>query len=438
MIKNYLSTLCIAVLLVVVGCQEKDNENMPIYEHNMEVSNEYKTKLKKASLVFGEILKDKEARLELAEYADLPGNGGQIGVSLAELFFPTNGSSNLRSSSAIVQQFYKAATSDESKRTIDNDDQMDADELLEFIKDNNISITAPYLAERFDLEDINAITVSYYTADMEKPNDPDYKGETPGYKVALGNRKASDYINWRQVEEEAENDWFVVDDDYAVDNPTMVLGSFNDDHYIVHPDPGFGGGGGGYAPPPSNNLLRCPDLNQNSRLTLQMPHFRLVDNIRSWPNNNVMYLWVITGEFQATSSNGTPNIGFNTHHHLNNITVSRNDAKYKRWKDSNTTFIVHNLKYESDEFIMAWGVDRPNTTRKIGGEIGLSDKLKPTAKLSASWEIEKNVLLLTHAPFDKCLVLEDNFHKTNLGYGLLNNSPVYRMSQVEFYFKSTH
>ncbi len=436
MIKNYLSTLCIAVLLVVVGCQEKDNENMPIYEHNMEVSNEYKTKLKKASLVFGEILKDKEARLELAEYADLPGNGGQIGVSLAELFFPTNGSSNLRSSSAIVQQFYKAATSDESKRTIDNDDQMDADELLEFIKDNNISITAPYLAERFDLEDINTITVSYYTADMEKPNDPDYKGETPGYKVALGNRKASDFINWRQVEEEAENDWFVVDDDYAVDNPTMVLGEFDDGHYIVHPDPGFGGGGG-YNPPPSNNLLRCPDLNQNSRLTLQMPHFRLLNNVVYWPKSNKMFLYVITGEFTSNQS-GTPTIGANVHNHLNWVNVSRNDAKYNRWKDSETTFIVHNLKYESDEFIMAWAVEDDGGTNEISGEVGLSDKLKPSVKLKASYKLTTTLVPIMHAPFDKCLVLEDNYHKTDFGRGLLNESPIYRMSQIEFYFKTIH
>lgn len=238
-----------------------------------------------------------------------------------------------------------------------------------------------------------------------------------------------------------ENNFVTTNDEYALQNPTIVLGNFEmewtDDFWIIDPGDGGGSGGGGYYPPPSYSGVRCEDLSNNSYLTLQMPHFRLTDNIRSWPNGNVMYLWNITGEYQNT--NGVPQPGSNVHHMLGHVKVTRSEANDQIWKQG-PSYIIHNLKHESANWYMVWGVERPETTRTFEGNVKVSDDGKVSGSVNVKWEITRSMLLPAYASIDKCIALEHNYHQKNLGHGYFPGTklPIHAAGHIQWYYRTIH
>ncbi|WP_143959457.1 hypothetical protein [Litoribacter populi] len=434
--------LLIFKLLVVLlfgglaSCQDNGQDDIGLDQ--LEVQDPfYEEKLKELSLFFGEVFRNSEAREELFSFADLEENSGEINVNLRQLFDDEVTDPSGKRYSAIVNSFYN--TGRENHRTEGSEE---FDSFIEFIRENNISITAPYLAENFNLDDLSNITISWWTNEMELEHidDLEWKGESPGFVVSMKN--ADNLINFRQKQtgiNYIENNFVVTNDEYAIENPTIVLGNFETeqsdfDEPILLPPPGDGGG---YLPPPTTGGVRCPDLTPSSYLTLQMPHFRLTSNLRSWPNGNYMYLWNITGEYE--NNNGVPMPGFNVHHTLGHVKVSRSEANNGVWKPG-PTYIIHNVQYESANWYMVWGVERPNTTRTIEGGAKVSSDGKPEGSVNVKWEITRGMLLPAYTAIDKCLALEHNFHRTDLGRGFFpgTNYPIHEASHIQWYYKTIH
>jgi len=165
-----------------------DLEGSGTIEITVQNDPEYEKSLETLSLFMGEVFKDQDALNELFDFAKIEGNRNDIEYNLKKLFELNEGNS-FRTKSAIVSAFKKSG---EKLRTSDN--IQDVDELIEFIKSNNIGLLAPYLAENFDPEEIDELTVSWWTQEIEDQNnitDPEGEGRTPAIKLDLAELKSN-------------------------------------------------------------------------------------------------------------------------------------------------------------------------------------------------------------------------------------------------------
>ncbi|WP_143959458.1 hypothetical protein [Litoribacter populi] len=419
--KKILYILGVVFIAGLTSCEEQVPMD-PILLTDSKVG-DYEEKLKELALFMGEVLQERQVVEELFDYGELPSNSGEININLKHLF-EGNEIIEKGSPSRIVQQFYINREVNHKEIT-----ENDFNDLIAFVIDNNISITAPYLAENFDFNDINELTVSWWTEEMDEKHldDPDWVGETPGFKVPISKKSL---LNFRQKNvgiNYIENNYVITNDEYAIDNPTIVLGSFKDysiesqgDDYITLPPPDDGD----YYPPVISPP-RCIDLSQDTRLSLNIPHFRLRHNIRSWPNANVMRMYVITGE--ALSENTVQAI---IRRPIYNVHVSRSDANSMRWVNG-PAHVLLDFKQESNNLIVVWGVDRPNTIRNMEGVLSMN---REGIDINIPWWLSSNSLLVSMAPKDKCTLLDIIHDKTNMGWGYFPNSgrPIFRMGDIEF------
>ncbi|MCR9081100.1 MAG: hypothetical protein NXH89_01665, partial [Cyclobacteriaceae bacterium] len=297
----YLSIL-LFVGLGISSCQEHGQEITGTdLTNTLEVSDPelYEQKLEQLSLYMGEVFKDREALRELFELAEADEHKEDIDYSLKQLF-ETNENPMTRQRSAIVNSFYRNAA---NHRTSGED--LDPQELIDFINANNISMLAPYMVGYFNLDSIQELTVSWWTKEMEEEGlagNPDWEGETPGYRLRLG--EDGNFIRFRA----AGANYFtsgkvLVGDDYAVENPTVVFGNF-DDEFLPPGDGGIGGGGSNdpnVEPRLPHELgVNCSNERSGDIVRWYMPHFRLTGNTRSWPHPNRITIWINASTNQST------------------------------------------------------------------------------------------------------------------------------------------
>jgi hypothetical protein len=199
----------------------------PVFENSQLDKVEFQNKLIEVSTVLGVALQDKDAMNELFGFAELEGNDGDIGYSLKRLFEDkTTPFSKKRSA-------IHSAVSRNSENYRTNGTSSNIDEFLEFVTGNDIDILAPYLARNFKPEDIDELTISWWTKEMEEEGlakDPNWPGETPAFKIKLNGEgflleEILNSIQNNQIE------IFMVGDEYAMKNPTIVLGDFDEDLY---------------------------------------------------------------------------------------------------------------------------------------------------------------------------------------------------------------
>lgn len=99
--------------------------------------------------------------------------------------------------------------------------------MVNFIKENNIGVVAPYMAENFESEGLSELTVSWWNQDYEDWNlalDSAWKGETEAVLVDLDSEFSQfDDVASGGVDQES----FFVSDEYAKKNPTLILGAFD-------------------------------------------------------------------------------------------------------------------------------------------------------------------------------------------------------------------
>jgi hypothetical protein len=173
----YLSIL-LFVGLGISSCQEHGQEITDTdLTNTLEVSDPelYEQKLEQLSLYMGEVFKDREALRELFELAEADEHKEDIDFSLKRLF-ETKENPMTRQRSAIVNAFYRNAA---NHRTSGED--LDPQELIDFINANNISMLAPYMVGYFHPDSIQELTVSWWTEEMEEEGlaeNPDWEGET--------------------------------------------------------------------------------------------------------------------------------------------------------------------------------------------------------------------------------------------------------------------
>lgn len=289
--------------VVFFSCGEFLNESAPNQEEGNTLDPmEYEQKLSELSLFFGEVFKDPDARKEIFDFAKIPGNDDDIEYSLKRLFSEKTNPMT-RQHSAIVNQFYSYKN---TEARVAGD--FNVDELIEFIEQYDISILAPYMADNFDPDEITALTVSWWTEEMEieQEEDPSGDGYTPGVYIDLmsdDNSRKNILPNSRQI--------IMVDDNYAIENPVIVLGQFGDDAYLYPVADGGGSysGGEGYSnntPPtpqfPHQLNVNCTNVLQTDIVRWEMANFRITGNTRAWPHPNRFIMWVGT----AANTNSAP------------------------------------------------------------------------------------------------------------------------------------
>jgi len=205
-------------LIGITSCQEIPDATQELDEQSEELfvskDPEYELKLKQLTLFMGQVFQDQNARAELFGFSKMEGNQDEISIYLAHLF-DTWIDPVAKKKSAIVDAFYKLGAA-----RISSEVDYSVEELIDFIKKNEIGIMAPYLAKNFEESSLRQLTVSWWTQEFEDWNlnqDQEWKGETKA--------KIIDLINYK--DETYDKQDFFVSDEYAKENPTIVLGAFD-------------------------------------------------------------------------------------------------------------------------------------------------------------------------------------------------------------------
>jgi hypothetical protein len=333
--------------------------------------------------------------------------------------------SQSRKQSAIITAFKTKA--DENSRV---NQTYTSDEFISFILENDISVLAPYLVDDFTINEIDEITVSWWTKEFEAENlaiNKDWKGATKAVKINLndsnlGNRNTN------------ETEYFLADDEWALENPTIVLGAFdNEDENIITEVENKNLNQG--AKIASGPVTLCgTDDRSSQNLVVRMPAFRLDENIRAWPNPNRIYFWVANGDF-VLGSNGLPTISANVNMPFADFEVTRHEANIKRWKVTPVSFIISSWKPESSNMYLVWGCTKTNVQIDVSGGLkGSKDGV--TAEASVKVALRNSVEVESALSFDKCFTIKNNVNSINQGFGFYGTTtyPVYAFNRIRAYF----
>jgi hypothetical protein len=313
------------LILVMFSCQETGQEDFNILSTDPDVVNshldkeEFENKLIEISTVLGVALRDKAAMNELFSFAELEGNDGDIGYSLKRLFEDQTTPFSKKKSAI------HAAVSRNSENFRTNGTGSNIEGFKSFVTGNDIDIVAPYLARNFKPEEIDELTISWWTKEMEEEGfakDPNWPGETPAFKIKL-NREGDLLDEILNSIQNNQIEFFMVGDEYAMKNPTIVLGDFDEDlsnlgsetKSLTTENMSFSN------VVPFNVGVNCNGILASDLVRYQMPAFRILDNTRSWPNGNFISIWVAYSAYN--SSGGVPSLSFSVNQILNLKKLSR-------------------------------------------------------------------------------------------------------------------
>ena len=381
---------------------------------------EYEKQLKSLSLFIGEVFKDSDARDELFSFSKLEGNQGEVEYSLAKLFDESIDPLSRRKS-AIVNAFYRAAKSKTSSSA-----GQDVEDMVNFIKENNIGVVAPYMAENFESEGLSELTVSWWNQDYEDWNlalDSAWKGETEAVLVDLDSEFSQfDDVASGGVDQES----FFVSDEYAKKNPTLILGAFDyldEDESIkakkIEDE--------NAATQAFVNSANCSQLSPTSIVRLTMPEFQLTNSIRPYPHPDQLRLVIVLG----TNPGGTAysNVVFNQE-------VKRKDTG--TWLTAPVSFLINNWEDHQIDMAMVLFNKRPQNSDEI--QVSTQVKVNSTGQTEfqqtsvGGWNKYQVSFKQT---FNKCGTINDPF--SNRGFGQRSSSSVSygveRFGKFMFYLK---
>jgi len=422
-----LRNLFVIVFCFTFSCVEQSevsiSESSKLIQMKIAGISDYEKNLAKASLYFGEVLKDPYALGELFSSATSNANSGSIKLNLKTLLENSEDPS-FRKKSAIVAGLKNL---DIKNGRIGS--PLANNELIDFLKENNISVTAPYLAEDFKLDEVNELTVSWWTAEYEVENlekDESWAGATKAVKINLNSNIS--------VGDVFEREPFLVDDEWAMTNPTVVLGRFQEntisDNEVINDAMGSNLRANG------SPVQLCDANNRSAQnILVKIPAIRLEENIAPWPKDNFIYLWVgAAGEVKMNSDN-VPTITADVNMPLGGFEITRKEARIQRWLNTSIPFIISSWKPDADNMVLVWGYDKNRVD--IDYTAGLKGtKNGVSAELSTKIAVRKEIKLIASLAFDKCYTLHNNLNKVNQGYGYYGNTkfPIYAFDKLRAYF----
>uniref|UniRef100_UPI004048A92C hypothetical protein n=1 Tax=Roseivirga sp. TaxID=1964215 RepID=UPI004048A92C len=347
-----------------------------------------------------------DARQELLGYA-FQENAGEVEASFAELLSPTSGQRSLINDAELgrfAERFRPISQGFEIKglkksNTIDDK----ISDLESYLKENNLGIYGPYLAENHS-NSTKPITVSFDPLDDTKTTNYGYRliPKSKNGNSASGNTLPQGQSNFDNYDLEMISN---IDDNYAMDNPVIV----------IVPLDGYGSSsynnqGTGQTPQPiPNNGIICSNLRDGDLLRPTMARFRLLENLRSgfW-NRNLMNMYAITKDDISFDANNGAVINSNVAKVWNEFRISRSDASDKKWQEVNT-LLDSNWLLDEDNLFLAISykiidVSISEINVEIAGDFAKEGK--PAGfKASAKLKFEEKQTLLYSFPFDKCATL---------------------------------
>ncbi len=323
-------SLCLS-LFIMFSCQENEFNQHPVQHEtrlSFELNTDFEKQLVRLSTYFGMILNDEDAMKELFDLAHAAGNVGDIEYSLRRLF--EDGENPVSKSSSALLSAFKGNSS--SHRLTGENNNLE--DFISFINAHDIEILAPYLARNFSPSDVTELTISWWTKEMEEmalAKNPDWIGETPAFKINLSN---SDYYYTTILEaiKDGSIEVFMVSDEYAKQNPTIVLGAFGEDLYNQHLRVGQNQTQHGRVAQLTNVVpkqagITCDQVLSNDILRYNMPDIRILDNTRTWPLGNFISMWVAYSAYNLQG--GFPALGFTVNQLLNEKKINRGDFSWK-------------------------------------------------------------------------------------------------------------
>ena len=134
-----------------------------------------------------------------------------------------------------------------------------------------------------------------------------------------------------------------------------------------------------------------------------------------------------------TGGTGTPSINVNASNPLAGLRISRSDANKKKWVSSNTSFLIQNWNYESQDVHLVWGCTRSNTTLNVEVTVSIKDGT-PTPQIKIGIVRKETVELVSSMSYDKCALLYNNRYDLDQGAGYRGGYPVYNFNNIWVYF----
>ena len=373
------------------------------------------------SAIFASNLTDKEVLNEFYGYSQLEGNEGELEFSLKRVF-ESNNNQVSRKKSSIVSVFKQ-----QSENFRIQSGGYDTEYFIDFIKANDMEVLAPYLARNFKLEEIDELTISWWTKEMEDEGlkkDPNWKGETPAFKIKLNENLSFDQILEGLKKESLEI--FMVSDDYAMKNPTIVFGAFDEGLYdrsfeksrINKENLSF------VNVIPSDAGIPCAQVLPNDVVRYFMPQFRILNNTRGWPSGNYVTMWVAYGAYNLATG-GIPALGFSVNKLVTMKKVNRGDFDWKsnflnqpiltHWHESNVSI----------QLIFAYERKRHTLSQTV-----TSISSNPTSGLSVTSTTtisQVDAMLYGSQHWFRCPEI-NGAHKLDVGNGSFGGNAIWQMN----------
>jgi hypothetical protein len=311
-----------------------------------------------------------------------------------------------RRKSAIVDAFYTAA-----KSKISAPGEQNVEEMVNFIKENNIGVVAPYMAENFESKDISNITVSWWSQDYEDWNlalDSAWDGETEAVLMGLD----SEFSQSGEVASGGmDQKSFFVNDEYAKKNPTLVLGAFdylNEDKSRQAKTAEEQNA----ATQTFVNSANCSQLIPTSIVRLTMPEFQLTNSIRPYPHPDQLRLVIVLGTNPGGSAYS--NVVFNQE-------VKRKNTG--KWFTAPVSFLINNWGDHQIDMAMVLFNKRPQNS----DEIQVSTQVKVNSEGQTEFQQTSvggwnKYQVHFKQTFNKCGTINDPFF--NRGFGQRSSAGV--------------
>lgn len=375
--------------------------------------------MKFTAQVVSQVVTNPQAKAEILNYAK-PEFDGEVVAHFESLLSSELSNQQTafgNNAGSFAELFRPSLATSSSEANLGNSDAINdiLINLEEYLKDNNMALYGPYLAENHSNTD-KPITVSFDPLDDTKETNIGYifipKAQT-GRSIAntqYGTNSIMETENYELIEVHD------IDDDYAYENPVLVVVPDNPRGTLPP-----------YVPsnqnplPMPNNGIACNDLQEDDILELYLDEFKLNGNLRSgfW-NRNYIDMYVVTKDNVSFDVNGSPKVDSNVAKVWREVQVSRTDAKNHKWKNAKT-LLDDNWKLDEDNIFIAFTYKKVSVTiNGIDAEVKGNFENKPSeyvAKPKLSFEEKRN--LLYSFPYDKCALIA--LYKTPGPSGKLRN-----------------